>query len=461
MKQLPRSLHFIGVGGAGMNPLADLCLSIGISVSGSDKGDIRNLSDFIDRGASLWSGHDASKLLLLENANKLPEACVISTAIEKTNPELEFFTERKIPVLHRSDLLKLISERFAKRIVISGTHGKTSTTSLLIWILEKAGLKVSWLVGGIINSLGASKLRTDGDIFVFEGDESDQSFLKTNPTHGLITSIEPDHLENYENSFDVQVSKFVEFAKKAENLFVNENLPYLQKIKTERETKIIEYGFKAQASIAEKINMPKLRGLHNISNALGAIGIAQELGVEPEKAVEYLSDFPGIYRRFELVFKDYDRNISVIDDYAHHPTEIKEAIRCAKALCSKDAEHEGGKLITLFQPHLPTRLRDLWEEFKTCFEGSDLLILSDLYLARGSHIEGINSKNLAAEMNHKNMIYCPGKPENMLSEALSSICPNDVILILGAGDITNIREQLAKEIVLRFQKREEASTCTR
>ncbi len=507
---LPNKIHFIGIGGAGMNPLAGICLKEGIKVTGSDSTPNKNQDELRALGADIWTPHSAEELVERE----LPEVCIYSTAIPADNPEVIYLRGKGVQFWHRSDLLEKIASNFEKQIVIAGTHGKTTTTAMLVWILEKAGLKPCWVLGGVLKGLGSYGWSDQREIFVFEGDESDQSFLKSKPYIGLVTSLEPDHLENYNNSFEEQIKKFQEFAEKCE-IFIccldcknieksfyeklvsnkqlcvkkisklqNDFLHWENSFQEEKDW-IITYGKKQQdlnfgllqghdflppkeialynkhqldtslwgvlgGYLADEflpIKIPQMFGVHNLTNALGSLAIYKALSGAfwsiYESDVNLVKDFPGIYRRFEIIGTTQN-NITVIDDYAHHPTEVKAAIQAGKGFLKE--RNKNGKLIVCFQPHLPTRLRDLWQEFTECFTEADQLFLADLYVARGKPIDGINSENLFKQIKHNHKTHILGKAENLIEPVCQAVNAHDLVLILGAGDITFIRERLFEKL---------------
>jgi UDP-N-acetylmuramate--alanine ligase len=463
---LPKKIHFIGIGGAGMSPLAFICLKSECDVTGSDKAASQITNQLSLCGADVWVPHSEVEL----RKRSLPELVVVSTAITDDNEELVYLKENNVPIIHRSDLLAMIASKFKKQVVISGTHGKTTTTGMLVWMLEKTGKSPSWVLGGQIAKRGSYGIGNNNEIFVFEGDESDQSFLKSEPYVGLVTSVEPDHLENYKNSFEEQVFKFKEFAQKSKKFVCGldccnsrEKLSHMAAVK---------YGFRdfadADWSLIDSedlflpkgftdwvgpLRLPKAPGYHNSLNAVGAMAAYFEATGDEinqkniDGCIEALSSFPGIHRRFEII-GETESGVVVVDDYAHHPTEVKAAINAGKRFLAQ--RNKGGKLIVAFQPHLPTRLRDLWKEFTECFQSADELFLNDLYVARGRQLEGINSEALAKEIKHDKFNpatdYIKGGPQTMISPIISRVCPNDLILILGAGDITTIREALLKQL---------------
>lgn len=434
-------LHFIGIGGMGMNPLAHISLALGARVTGSDQSTANNnFFELIEKGANIWSPHAKSKLKNLKNK---PELTVCSTAITETNEELQYIKNDKRQIIHRSDLLEIIANHAQRQIVITGTHGKTTTTSLLVHILKYAGLEPSWLIGGKTQNLPAGHWSGNNNIFIYEGDESDQSFLKTNPYYSIITSIEPDHLENYNNSFDVQIDKFKEFAQKSKHCLVCSDSEIIQKhLLTDNSLSLKQYSEKELANY--NIELSGLDGTHNKLNALACIKLAQDLGVNIETSLEALKTFGGVSRRFERIKTNCD--ITLIDDYAHHPTEIISTIKAGRELLDK--QKSSGRLIVIFQPHLPTRLRDLWNEFLHAFNEADIVYICDLYIARGVPIPEINSQKLVEQINHKDLTYCEGNPYNVIDILKNKIKLDDLILILGAGDITNIREPLARVLHL-------------
>jgi len=444
-----------------MNPLAQIAISQKNKVTGSDSllsGDqIRTkcLSELISQGAQLWEG---SQIDRFADCQKLPDACVISTAIAEDNTELLYLKNQGVKILHRSDLLSEIARKSSNQVVVSGTHGKSTTTALLIWILWRAGVKASWLLGANFSQrrLPASHWM-ERDIFVYEGDESDQSFLKSDPAYSVITSLEPDHLENYDNSFTSQIEKFQQFALSTQKkILCNISCPNVQKHIYQNipqlKDKIITYGkqesnadWQLNESTGEliyqqqifQLELSNLPGSHNLLNAVAAIALASELGVELRESLKCLRSFPGLHRRFELI--GGQEGITLYDDYAHHPSEIKASISTARELLG-----DKGRLLVLFQPHLSTRLRDLWEEFTRCFTGADILLIADLYQARGKPIEGINSRELVEQIKHRAIFYCARDICNLIEKTSQLVQTGDLVLILGAGNITLIRDDLLK-----------------
>jgi len=480
---LPNRVHFLGIGGSGLSPLAGICLDLGLKTTGSDSIPNENQEVLKKKGAKIWSPHSLERIKKIE----LPELCVYSTAIPKNNPEYLYLKERQVKFFHRSDLLEHIANSFNKQIVITGTHGKTTVTAMLAWILEKSGFDdPTWIIGGLITGSNCSyKLGKDREVIIFEGDESDQSFLKSSPFIGLVTSLEPDHLENYNHSFEEQIQKFQEFSNRSKNFICSqESSKYFLKkseisclygtfssvffkdkkygknvLKSlELDTKSKKIWEKTtskllnpQLLLSKKLNLENFFGEHNCLNALGALSAYYQYKLCSredssdflECAVRNLSEFPGVHRRFEIV-KNLDspnnlNQLTVIDDYAHHPTEVKVTIEVAQNYFKQKKLNQ---FIVLFQPHLPTRLKDQWQKFIEVFsqlEQEIIVFINDLYIARGKTIEKINSKNLVQEINQKNIKYIPGEPENLVPVVKSCLKKRDLLLILGAGNITRIR----------------------
>ncbi len=432
-----------------MRPLAAIAQKMGFVVTGSDKQTSPEIL-----GARLWAPHDPSAL-------QEPDLCVVSTAITPDNPELFSLRQAGCPIIHRSDFLTLLAKKHRRQIVVTGTHGKTSTSFLLAWILNQGGGKrkaTNWVIGGkLLPEALDHYWDPENESIVYEGDESDQSFLKGEVDLGIVTSLEPDHLENYQNSFAVQQAKFRQFALKAKLLIAWAGIPELRELAQET------YGLASteadwkidpdqQVSYRNQnfgtLELPSLTGQHNALNALAAIAAARACGVKPIDALEALSRFPGIARRFELVGIT-EQNIALYDDYAHHASEVEAAIATARSL----ADERGGRLIVLFQPHLPTRLRDLWEQFQGAFGGADALILLPLYIARGLPIEGVSSEALAPLIKNTRVFYEESFPQGAFRRTIELAKPNDLVLMLGAGDLSQHRETLLSSLRLSPSQR--------
>ncbi len=454
MMKTIKNIHFVGIGGIGMSGIAEILLSQGFTITGSDL----NKSTVTDRleelGIKVYEGHSESNLVEAD-------VVVYSSAVNLENPEVKSAINRKIPVIKRSEMLAECM-RMKYGISIAGTHGKTTTTSMVGSVLTEAGIDPTIIVGGILNSLGGSNARLGvGDYIVVEADEFDRTFLKLTPTIAALTTLEKEHLDTYKNLEDIK-GAFIEFANKVPFygfviLCLDE--PALQDIIPEINKKIFTYGLSPQADIqainikyspgfseytvkylGEELGRIKLNmsGVHNIKNSLVAVCVAKELGVDFNKIKSGLESFTGVFRRFE---KKYDEDIMVIDDYAHHPTEINVTL---------DGIRKGWdrRLIAVFQPHLYTRTRDFYAEFGRSFLNSDIFICTDVYPAREKPIEGISGEliiNSSKGFGHKNVVYEPDK--NKIPDLLKSIYKEgDIIITMGAGDIWKYGEKFVEMI---------------
>lgn len=449
-----KKVHFVGIGGIGMSGIAEILLNEGFEVSGSDMASTDITKRLSDLGAKIFVDHSEENV---EDADVL----VYSSAVSIENPEVRRALQNKIPVIKRSEMLaECMHMKYG--IAIAGTHGKTTTTSMVGLVLTEGGIDPTIIVGGKLSGLGGTNARLgNSDYIVVEADEFDRTFLKLTPTIGAITTLEKEHLDIYKDLDDIK-SAFVEFANKVPFygfvlLCLDE--PALQDIMPLINKKVFTYGLATQADIRAvdiefdeysstytviylgeelgriKLNMP---GMHFVKNSLVAVSIAKELGVEFSSIKNSLESFTGVYRRFET---KYDNKILVIDDYAHHPTEIKATL----------AGIRGGwkrRLIAVFQPHLYSRTLDFHTEFGREFLNSDVFICTDVYPAREKPIEGVTGKivaEAAENFGHKNVIYEPDK--NKIPAFLKEIVEeDDIIVTLGAGDIWKYGEKFIELI---------------
>jgi UDP-N-acetylmuramate--alanine ligase len=454
MMQTIKNIHFVGIGGIGMSGIAEILLSQGFKITGSDL----NKSEVTDRleslGIKIYEGHSAENL-------KEADVLVYSSAVNLENPEVKAAIERKIPVIKRSEMLAECM-RMKYGIGIAGTHGKTTTTSMVGLVLTEAGIDPTIIVGGKLSGLGGTNARLGkSDYIVVEADEFDRTFLKLTPVIAALTTLEKEHLDTYKDLDDIKAA-FVEFANKVPFfgfvvLCLDE--PALQDIIPLINKKIFTYGLSPQSDIRAtnithdknsteytvtylgeelgriKLNIP---GLHNVKNSLVALTIAKEMGVKFEVIKKALESFSGVYRRFE---KKYDNDVMVIDDYGHHPTEINVTL---------DGIRRGWdrRLIAVFQPHLFSRTRDFYAEFGRSFLNSDIFICTDVYPAREKPIEGITGEmiaNTAKNFGHKNVFYEPDKTK--IPDLLQSIYKKgDIIVTLGAGDIWKFGEKFVEQL---------------
>jgi len=438
-----KKVHFVGIGGIGMSGIAEILLNQGFEISGSDKtlSDVTNrLSDL---GIKVYEGHSP------ENVKDV-DVLVYSSAVTTDNPEVKAAAERKIPIIKRSEMLAECM-RMQYGIGIAGTHGKTTTTSMVGLTLTEGNIDPTIIVGGKLSGLGGTNARLgNGEFIVVEADEFDRTFLKLTPTIAAITTLETEHLDTYKDLDDIKAA-FVEFANKVPfygfvALCMDE--PALLDIIPQINKKIITYGLTTQADVRAvdishnqfvskfsvnyfgknlgEINL-KIPGLHNVKNALVAVTIAHELGIDFKVIKKALESFSGVYRRFEV---KYDKEILVIDDYAHHPTETTVVLAGIRAGWNR-------RLVVVFQPHLYSRTRDFYQEFGISFLNSDVFICTDVYPAREEAIEGISGEliaNTAKKFGHKNVIYV--KDKNDVPAKLNGIKKDgDIIITMGAGDI--------------------------
>ena len=447
-----KRIHFVGIGGIGMSGLAEIMLNQGFDVSGSDMTKSETTDRLSSLGIHVDIGHDT------KNVHDV-DVLVYSSAVSKDNPEVKAAMEKKIPVIKRAEMLAE-TMRMKYGIGIAGTHGKTTTTSMVGLVLTEGGIDPTIIVGGKLSSLGGTNARLgNGKYIVVEADEFDRTFLSLTPTIAAITTLEKEHLDTYKDLDDIK-SAFVQFANKVPFfgfvvLCLDE--PALQDIIPLINKKVITYGLTSQADIRAvdieqngyessynviykgydlgriTLNLP---GVHYIKNSLVAVVIAKELRIKFEVIKKALESFTGVYRRFET---KYENDILVIDDYAHHPTEINATLAGIRNGWKR-------RLVAVFQPHLYSRTKDFYKEFGRSFLNADLFICTDIYPAREKPIGGISGKliaDMAKDYGHKNVIYEPDK--NKIPELLMKIeQPGDIIVTMGAGDIWRYGEKFVE-----------------
>ncbi len=449
MQKFIKKIHFVGIGGIGMSGLAEIVLNQGFEVSGSDINESEITKRLESLGVKISIGHSAENV-------KDADVLVYSSAVTEENPELIEAFEKKIPVIKRAELLAE-TMRMKYGIGIAGTHGKTTTTSMVGLVLTEGGVDPTIIVGGKLSGLGGTNARLgNGEYIVVEADEFDRTFLKLTPTIAAITTLEKEHLDIYKDLDDLK-SAFIEFANKVPfygfvTLCLDE--PALQEIIPMINKKIITYGVSPQADVraenmrhneffstfsvnyfGDELGEITLRipGVHNIKNALVAVVTGLQLGIPFEKIKIALEKFAGVYRRFET---KYSNGILVIDDYAHHPTEINASLNAVRNGWKR-------RVVAVFQPHLYSRTRDFYKEFGRVFLNSDIFVCTDVYPAREKPIEGISGElvaEAARNFGHKNVYYEPDKTK--LPEMLNNIVEaGDIVLTMGAGDIWKIGEE--------------------
>lgn len=444
-----RSIHFIGIGGIGMSALARVLLKMGYKISGSDIRKNRLTQRLEDEGACIREGHVPSNL-------DRADLVVVSSAISSDNPELREARKRDIRIVSRGELLAYLT-RDKDGIVVAGTHGKTTTSSLIWAVLKQGGEDPTVFVGGEINEIGGNSRLGKSGYAVVESDESDGSFLLLSPKVAVLTNLEDDHLEHY-RSEEKLFEAFVQFTKRLKRggiLIVNKddaNLRrVLKKLSLDPSQGLLTYGIESRADLsAHKIKLKgfsssyevncggrffdqvklSLPGRHNVYNSLAAIAVGMVLKVDWEKIKLALSSFQGVRRRFERL-GETSSHILVIDDYAHHPTEVKAVLRTARGL--------GRRVIAVFQPHRYSRTKLLAEKFANAFEEADLLILTDIYGAGEDPLPGIDGRWLFERIftQGKEAYYFPHK-EQIVSFLGEKTKEGDLVLTIGAGDIREV-----------------------
>lgn len=443
-----------------MSGLAKYLLQNGYEVSGSDINDSKYVKSVRNLGAKVYIGH---------NEDNLPDDCIViaSTAIREFNPEIQKAKRLGLPIWHRSDLLAEISRGEEYFIGYSGTHGKTTTSGLCSYVLEKAGLKPSYVVGGIIPEIHTNANCSRAKYFIAELDESDGTIVKYSPNLVVVNNLEPDHLDFYKNGLESILETFETFiSNMRENGVIlanmdNEGVKRLVKYFSVHElahnakfmtysiggntdycAKNIIYGedyttfdifYKGEFQTNLKI---WLKGVHNVYNSLAVWASLHIAKVDMDLVNPHFATFTGMGRRFEKV-GEFD-GIEIYDDYAHHPTEIKATLSCSKSF-------KGKRIIAVFQPHRYSRLQNLWNEFMEAFDGIDELIVTDVYAASEDEIVGINSKAFVNEFKEKSDIPCnyiSGSMADVAKAIFPELKPNDIVIGLGAGTITNLGKEL-------------------
>jgi UDP-N-acetylmuramate--alanine ligase len=467
MRALPLdigTLHFVGIGGIGMSGIAEILHNLGYKVQGSDAADGANVRRLQSLGIKIAIGHRA------ENLGDA-RVVVISSAVMPDNPEVRTARERLLPVVRRAEMLGELM-RLKWSIAIAGTHGKTTTTSMVGALLEAAGRDPTIINGGIINAHGTNARLGAGDWMVVEADESDGTFVKLPATIAIITNIDPEHLDHY-GSVEALHQGFETFASNVpfygldilciDHPVVQGLIPKLS------ERRVMTYGFSPQADIratdieigregarynvviADRrsqttrtiagIKLPMF-GRHNVQNSLAVVAVARELQLSDDVLRAALSEFKGVKRRFTKVGEA--RGITVIDDYAHHPVEIAAVLSAAR-------DASAGNVIAVVQPHRYTRLHNLFAEFCTCFNDADTVIVADVYPAGEAPIEGASRDALVEGLRargHRQVVALPG-PETLAATVAGLAQPGDLVVCLGAGSITNWAQNLPSELEKR------------
>lgn len=436
--------HFIAIGGIGMSGLAKYLLEDGHVVSGSDIVDSKYIDKLRELGAKVFIG---------QKAENVPEDATIvkSTAIRDNNPEVIRAKELGLKIYHRSDLLEQIAKMAQDSgkcfIGFSGTHGKTTTSGLASFVLEKAGLKPSFVDGGIIPELNTNAQHKSGKYFVAELDESDGTIVKYNPDILVINNLEEDHLDFYKNGMQDLVKTFNTAISKAKKVLVNVDNEGISHLSGE----FVTYGLKNAVYVARNISYSKdgtkfeiyhnnkllcdmkiqLAGEHNVYNTLAVVSALNEAGVDINLVKNYFYEFTGMGRRFQKVCEL--NGVEVYDDYAHHPTEIKATLDAAALKFGRE------NIVAVFQPHRYTRLKSLWNEFKSAFENAGRVVVTDVYAASEDKIEGVSGEAFAEDLGAE---YFGGDMKNVAEKLLPSLNNGNIVIGLGAGTITALGKEL-------------------
>ena len=461
MKHKVKNIHFVGIGGSGMSGIAEVLYNLGFGVSGSDLADNATTRRLAGLGMRIAAGHVA------ENVQDA-DAVVVSTTVQEDNPEVRAARARKVPVVPRAQMLAELM-RLKQGIAIAGTHGKTTTTSLVASILAEGGMDPTFVIGGRLNAAGANARLGSGDFIVVEADESDASFLYLSPVISIVTNIDADHMETYGHDFGRLKQTFVDFLQRlpfygvavlcADDPNVREILPQVSK-------QIVSYGLTESANVrAENVvarngqmqfecvringsisrfpvtlNLP---GMHNVLNALAAIAVATELGVSDVDIIKALAEFKGVGRRFQRygeVILPAGGSFTLIDDYGHHPVEMKATLAAARGA------FPGRRLVLAFQPHRFTRTRDCFEDFIGVLSSVDALLLSEVYAAGEAPIVAADGRSLARALR------VGGKVEPVFVEDIAEMPAvildvardGDVVITMGAGSIGAVPGKLVK-----------------
>jgi UDP-N-acetylmuramate--alanine ligase len=448
-------VHFVGIGGYGMSAIARVMLDMGFDVSGSDVSSQELTEKLITRGAKVYQGHRAEQV-------SGADIVVYSTALASDNVEIEAAKAQNIPVIHRSEMLaRLMVDRTG--VAVTGAHGKTTTTSMIAYIMERAGLDPTFVIGGVVSNIGDNAKAGRGDFVVAEADESDGSFLHYRPQVAVVTNIEADHLEHYDGDFSNLKRAYKQFIQQipAGGLCVASAVDKdLQEILPFAACRVVTYAIDSDATYAAqhvelngrgstsqiffegeyqgtlKLSLP---GVHNVMNALAAIAVCRFAGLEFSTIADALHEFHGAKRRFQVISEH--GGILVIDDYAHHPTEIKATIDAARAT--------GRRIVAVFQPQRYTRTYFLFDAFAKAFEGADEVVISDIFSPAGEkRIEGVSAERLVEEIriNSNRNVRFEQTKDDVFNYLVDTVGMGDLVITMGAGDIWQVAYRLGEAL---------------
>jgi UDP-N-acetylmuramate--alanine ligase len=443
-------IHFVGVGGIGMSGIAEVLLNLGYAVSGSDLKESDITRRLASLGGKIFRGHAAGHVTDVD-------VVVVSSAVRRENPEVVEARARKIPVIPRAEMLAELM-RLKYGVAIAGSHGKTTTTSMAAHLLAHAGLDPTAVVGGKVNGFGSNAKLGKGDTMVVEADESDGSFLHIPPTIAVVTNIDPEHLDHWKTPEALRRG-FLEFVNRVPFYglaILCIDHPTVQSLIPEVEKRFVTYGEAPQADYraanisvgGPQVSFDAIRrgepigrftvqmvGRHNVLNALAVVALADELGIPPEVTREGLATFAGVQRRFTV--RGEAAGVTVVDDYGHHPAEVKATLRGAREAFDR-------RVVCVFQPHRYSRTRDLLADFTTAFNDADVLLLSEIYAAGEDPIPGTSGASLADAIRahgHHDVTFVPERAR-LAEAARERVRPGDLVLTLGAGDVTQVGPEL-------------------
>ena len=458
MKNKIKNIHFVGIGGSGMSGIAEVMHNLKFNVQGSDLGKSESIRHLKKIGIKVFNKH-------LEENIKNIDVLVVSAAILEKNPEVKAANKQKIPIIPRAEMLSELM-RFKKGIAVAGTHGKTTTTSLIASILSEGKLDPTYVIGGRLNSMNANAKLGDSNLMIVEADESDASFLHLNPVNAIITNIDNDHLGTYQNNFEILKQTYIDFAHQVPfygSIFLCADDKHAKSIMAKISRPIVTYGLKNKVDIQAvnikhtgnmvnfdvidkkyghnefniTINFP---GEHFVRNTLAAIAIGLEYGVSKNNIQKALTNFKGVARRYEIYNNVLieGKRIKVIDDYGHHPTEIEAVLRATKK------GFRNKKINLVFQPHRFSRTKDCYEEFIRVLKIPDKIFIFDIYSAGEINDKNISTKILMKSMKHKAMHYLPNfkTAKNIVANLIED---DSILIIMGAGSIGNFTQQIIEK----------------
>jgi UDP-N-acetylmuramate--alanine ligase len=456
MFQRIKHVHFVGIGGIGMSGIAEVLLTLGYNVSGSDLKASRVTESLVAGGAEVFPFHDAANV-------RGAHVVVGSSAVAGDNPEFVEARRLRIPVISRAEMLAELA-RLKYTTGVAGTHGKTTTTSMIATILDQAGMDPTFVIGGRVKTVGRHARLGKGEFIVLEADESDRSFLMLSPTVAVVTNLDADHLDNYRDLDDI-CDAFLAFVNKVPFygvVVMPLGTGCSESIRGRIKRRVVTFGVEPDADVVvadcaleqlgsrfrlgfrdgqnQEVRL-RVPGMHNVLNAAAAFAASLEMGLEPDEIAEGLARFEGVERRFEIKARE---PFTVIDDYAHHPTEVRATLSAARTAGFS-------RIIAVFQPHRYTRTAHLFEEFARAFDDADEVVITDIYPAGESPIPGVTADALVRRVRELGQVpvRCEPDPERIQAYVRRTAQPGDAVLFMGAGSITHLADLVARTEVLR------------